>query len=152
MVALGHCSGERMSDTVWLTYGELGERLHTSAEGARRRALRAHWPRQPGNDKRTRVGVPADVLADLSNLRGDCSGPACPSADAPLPALARLEGELAGLWEALAEARLRASAADALASEERARADKAIAAFESLAQRLEARAAARRPWWRRLVC
>jgi hypothetical protein len=27
----------------------------------------------------------------------------------------------------------------------------AIAAFESLAQRLEAMAAARRPWWRRLV-
>jgi hypothetical protein len=27
----------------------------------------------------------------------------------------------------------------------------AIAAFESLAQRLEAMAEARRPWWRRLV-
>jgi hypothetical protein len=34
---------------------------------------------------------------------------------------------------------------------ERARADRAIAAFESLAQRLEAMAEARRPWWRRLV-
>ena len=34
---------------------------------------------------------------------------------------------------------------------ERARADKAIAAFQSLAERLEAIAAARRPWWRRLV-
>ena len=141
--------GERMSDTVWLTYGELGERLHTSAEGARRRALRAQWPRQPGNDKRTRVGVPADVLADLSTMRGDCSGPARPGEDAPAPALARLEGELAGLREALAEARARAGAAEALVSEERARADKAIAAFEGLAQRLEAMAEARRPAWRR---
>jgi chromosome segregation ATPase len=34
---------------------------------------------------------------------------------------------------------------------ERTRADKAIAAFESLAQRLEAMAEARRPWWRRLA-
>jgi hypothetical protein len=140
-----------MSDAVWLTYSELGERLRTSGEGARRRALRAHWRRQPGNDKRTRVGVPADVLADLSNLRGNCSAPARVDTDGPLPALARLEGQLAGLREALAEARLRASAADALASEERARADKAIAAFEGLAQRLEAMAAAKRPWWLRLV-
>jgi hypothetical protein len=141
--------GERMSDTVWLTYGELGERLHTSAEGARRRALRAQWPRQPGNDKKTRVGVPADVLADLSNLRGDCSGPARPDADGRMLAFARLEGELAGLREALAEARARAGVAEALVSEERARADKAIAAFEGLAQRLEAMAEARRPAWRR---
>jgi hypothetical protein len=87
-----------------------------------------------------------------------------------------LEGELAGLREALAEARARAGAAEARveaaevrAAEERQRADKAIAgfeallsteseradraisAFESLAERLEAIAEARRPWWRRLV-
>ena len=60
--------------------------------------------------------------------------------------------------EALAEARARAGAAEASAEAAQARADaeaaktaQAIAAFESLAQRLEAMAAARRPWWRRLV-
>ena len=34
---------------------------------------------------------------------------------------------------------------------ERKRADKAIAAFEQLARRLEEMAEARRPWWRRLA-
>jgi predicted GIY-YIG superfamily endonuclease len=44
--------------------------------------------------------------------------------------------------------RLVASSAD-----ERERADKAIAAFESLAERLEAMAAERaiKPWWKRLL-
>jgi hypothetical protein len=37
------------------------------------------------------------------------------------------------------------------ASEESAKTAQAIAAFESLAQRLEAMAEARQPWWRRLV-
>jgi hypothetical protein len=41
--------------------------------------------------------------------------------------------------------------AEARASEESAKTAQAIAAFESLAQRLEAMAAARRPWWRRLT-
>lgn len=60
--------------------------------------------------------------------------------------------------EALAEARARAGAAEAgaeaanaRASEESAKTAQAIAAFESLAQRLEAIAEAKRPWWRRLV-
>ena len=37
------------------------------------------------------------------------------------------------------------------ASEESAKTAQAIAAFEQLAQRLEALAEARRPWWRRLA-
>jgi hypothetical protein len=40
---------------------------------------------------------------------------------------------------------------EALLRTESERADRAIAAFESLAQRLEAMAEARRPWWRRIV-
>jgi flagellar biosynthesis/type III secretory pathway protein FliH len=72
--------------------------------------------------------------------------------------IARMEGELAGMREALAEARARASAAGARAEaaetragEESAKTAQAIAAFQSLAERLEAIAEARRPWWRRLV-
>jgi hypothetical protein len=59
-----------------------------------------------------------------------------------------LKAQLANA-EGRADETIRASAAQL--GLERARADKAIAAFESLAQRLEAMAEARRPWWRRLV-
>jgi hypothetical protein len=171
-----------MSDLVWLNYRELGERLRTSAEGARRRALRAHWPRRPGNDKKKRVGVPADVLAELAALLGERSPPARPGADGPADnpvhaQIARLEAELAGMREALAEARARAggaeehieslraqivaaearaAAADGRAVEEAAKTAQAIAAFEGLAQRLEAFAEAQNAktlhrWWRRIV-
>ena len=165
-----------MADAIWLTYAELGERLGASAEGARRRALRAQWPRMAGNDKRTRVGVPADVLADLSKLCGDRSPPARPGAAGgpsgnPVHAqIARLEGELAGMRERLAEARARAmlaetmlaaaesraAAADGRAIEEAAKTAQALRAFESLAERLDAFAEAQsaktlRHWWRRIV-
>jgi hypothetical protein len=68
--------------------------------------------------------------------------PAAPP-DNPVHAqIARMEGELAGLREALAEARARAS-------EESAKTAQAIAAFEAIARRLEAMAEAKRPsWWR----
>ena len=77
--------------------------------------------------------------------------------------IARLEGELAGMREALAEARARAGAAEASAEGAQAQADaeaaktaQAIRAFESLAERLEAMAEAQkaktfRRWWRRIV-
>jgi hypothetical protein len=53
----------------------------------------------------------------------------------------------------LAGAEGRAAAESARASEESAKTAQAIAAFESLAQRLEAMAAQRaiKPWWRRLA-
>jgi hypothetical protein len=56
-------------------------RLGVSAEAARRRATRAQWARQPGNDGRTRVLLPDEVAADLDNRRSDCrfaSGKATP--------------------------------------------------------------------------
>ena len=73
--------------------------------------------------------------------------------------IARLERELAGVREALAEARARANAAEARSVElsadlaaERARTEKAFAAFSALADRLDVLTAApRRPWWRRLA-
>jgi hypothetical protein len=75
--------------------------------------------------------------------------------------IARLEGKLAGMREALVEAMARASAAEtragaaeAWASEESAKTAQApLAAFEQLAQRLEAMAAERaiKPWWQGLL-
>ena len=92
-------------------------------------------------------------------------GPAPP--DNPVHAeIARLErdlagarGELVGVREALGEARARADAAEARSVElsadlaaERARTEKAFAAFSALADRLDVLTAApRRPWWRRLT-
>ena len=82
------------------------------------------------------------------------------SPDNPVHAqIARLEGELAGTREALAEARARAGAAEARAEaaearagEESAKTGQAIAAFRSLAERLEAVAdQERRLGWRRLA-
>ena len=74
--------------------------------------------------------------------------------------LAGARGELGGVREALGEARARADAADARSAElssdlaaRKARADRAIEAFASLADRLDALAAEHtpRPWWRRLM-
>ena len=68
---------------------------------------------------------------------------------------ATLKADFEKLEVLLAAERERADKAiigfETLLRTESERADRAIAAFESLAQRLEAMAEARRPWWRRLV-
>jgi hypothetical protein len=67
-------------DGQWLSYAEAAVRLGITPESARRRARRGNWARQPGNDGRTRVLVPAlcppdvppevppDVLPDVPPL------------------------------------------------------------------------------------
>ena len=147
-----------------LTYAELAKALKITPESANRLARRKRWPRVKGNDGRTRVAVPEDFCppdspGDGLNSPGDKPPDSAP--DNPVHAqIARLEGELAGMREALAEARARAGAAEASAEAAQARADaeaaktaQAIAAFAQLAQRLEAMAAQRaiKPWWRRLL-
>jgi hypothetical protein len=53
------------SDTRWLTYDELAAALGITPDSARRLAARnKHWPRRPGNDGRTRIGVPAERIPD----------------------------------------------------------------------------------------
>lgn len=152
-----------------LTYAELAAALRIEPASANRLARRKRWPRTKGNDGRTRVTVPEDALARPPDSPSVSPGDTPP--DNPVHAqiarldrelahaqIARMEGELAGLREALADARGRAGAAEARAeaaetraSEESAKTAQAIAAFQSLAERLEEIAAARRPWWRRLV-
>jgi hypothetical protein len=56
LVSGGPCTGWRMAE-VWLTYGELGERLGISPEAARQKAMRGRWRRQQGNDGKARVLV-----------------------------------------------------------------------------------------------
>ena len=157
-------------DGVWLTYRELADRWSCSVEAVRRRALRGRWQKQLGNDGKERVLVPDGV--DIEPRTGrvpDAQGDGRPGEKGADPAhfpaaamVAALEAHVETLKAQLAsaEARADAEAADSAAAirafesqlaAERERADRSIRAFESLAQRLEAMAAARRPWWRRLV-
>ena len=152
-----------------LTYAELAKALKITPESANRLARRKRWPRVKGNDGRTRVTVPENVRPPDNPGDGPQDSPTAippvgPGDTNPVHAqIARLEGELAGMREALAEARARAGAAEAGAEAAEARADaeaakaaQAIRAFESLAERFEAMAEAQkaktlRRWWRRIV-
>ena len=144
----------------------------TSAEGARRRAQRGRWTRQRGNDGLARVMVPNDALDAPRPVRAGR-----PDEQSPDPAhflaaatIAALEAHVETLKAQLAAAEGTASEEanalrehnatlkadverlEAMLAAERARADKAIAAFASLAERLDALAVERtKPWWRRLV-
>jgi hypothetical protein len=69
-------------ETRHLTYAELGEALGISAASAKRLAIRRGWPKQPGNDGKARVSVPAERLQverkatrdDASEATGDDAG------------------------------------------------------------------------------
>jgi hypothetical protein len=122
-----------------MTYAEAGERMGVSSEAVRRRALRGHWARQPGNDGRTRVCVP-EGLPDLPASRS-------PAARPDGAALVRaLEGHIETLKADNEQLKVLLAAAEA-------RADKAIAEFTALAQRLapstsaQEQNAQRWRWW-----
>jgi len=122
-------------DGQWLSYAEAAARLGVSVEAVRQRAIRNKWARTLGNDKRARIRLPDEPYPTQT-----------PVVRAPDPALVTaLESHIKTLQgdnEALKE---RLDAAEA-------RADKAIAAFAALAERLDALAAERsRPWWRRIA-
>jgi hypothetical protein len=152
-------------DGVWLTYRELGVRLGVNVEAARRRALRARWTRQSGNDGRARILLPEDYEIDrrpdgAPDVRPDASvtidGPAA-LAHAFESHIRTLQGDNEALKEQLAAERAafaaRETALEGNLAAERARTDAAISAFRTLADRLDDLAAehSRRPWWRRLV-
>src|SRR3982750_3463494 len=54
-----------MSETRLMTYVELGEAIGRSEIAARSVAIRKRWRRVPGNDGKTRVAVPLDLLEKL---------------------------------------------------------------------------------------
>jgi hypothetical protein len=66
-------------------------------------------------------------------------------------AIAAVEAHNATLKADIEKLEAQLASAEIRASEESAKTAQAIAAFESLAQRLEAIAAARRPWWHRML-
>jgi hypothetical protein len=146
-------------DGQWLTYRELANRLSVGVEAARRRAQRACWTRQHGNDGKTRVHLPADYEIER---RPDGAGAVLPlhpngAPDAILPereTIAALEGHVSTLKAdverleaqlrleadrlAAAEARAEKQTADLVADlvAERARTEKAVAEFGALVDRL----------------
>jgi hypothetical protein len=155
-----------------LTYAELAQALKITPESANRLARRKHWPRMRGNDGKTRVAVPEETLdrqdsPPVSPTDRPPDNPQDRPPDNPVHVqIARLEGELAGMREALTEARTRAGAAEArlAAAEardaqhvaqiaaEQAKVERAFAELSAVAERLAALAEERsRPWWRRIV-
>ena len=60
-----------MTETRWLTYDDMAERLGITADSARRLATRHKWPRRPGNDGRALVAVPAERLDRPHDPRPD---------------------------------------------------------------------------------
>jgi hypothetical protein len=148
-------------ETSWLTYREAADALGLpSPAAAKLRAKRGRWPKRQGNDGLVRVQIPEGTTPHRPHI-----DPVSPKADDPvsIPDRPRFDAALQALREQLtaageretrlatqlASAEARADAAMTDVGHERARADRAIAAFESLAQRLEAIAAAKRPSWRR---
>ena len=133
----------------WLTYAEVGERLSVSPHAARAKATRMGWRRQLGNDGKARVLVALEPRSPDESPMITRSSPARKAIDPALAAsleshIKTLQGEIDALREQLADERGRT----ALEAE---KAGQAIAAFASLAERLDALAVERaRPWWRRL--
>jgi hypothetical protein len=155
-------------ESDWLSYAEAAERLNTTPEAVRQKAIRGRWQRTIGNDKKARIRLP-DGWADAVRTGNDRrTGGVCElrSDGRPTPLFSRradalrehnatLKADIEKLEALLATERERADKAitgfEALLRTESERADRAITAFESLAQRLEAMAAAKRPWWHRML-
>ena len=157
----------------WLTYEQAAERLNVSPEAVRQKAIRGRWQRTIGNDKRALVRLPdgwPDAVRTVSERPNNRTVRTLFERVSDALLLKALEAYVQTLKEQLATAEARAekqaaeSAAEraafaakeaALAGDlatERARTGKAIEAFASLAERLDALATERsRPWWRRLV-
>jgi hypothetical protein len=118
------------SERPWITYREAAAKLGVSAQAVRQKCLRGRWPRMPSNTGQALIQLPDEPY-----------GVRTPS-EPPL---------VDALREHIATLKLELEHANAQLAAESARADKAIAAFADLADRLDALAAARRPWWRRVV-
>ena len=148
-------------DDGWLTYEEAAVRLGVTPRAARARAFRGRWSKMQGNDGRARVRLPDERPAHARNTTVHPTGQALVHAleshiktlqgeAEALKARLRIEADRLAAAEARAEKQAAELGADLAA--ERAKTEKAIAAFRALADRLDALAAERaRSWWRRLV-
>jgi hypothetical protein len=138
---------------AWLTYREAAERLGSTAEAVRYRAIRGKWPRRRGNDGRARVQIPEEPNPVRTPSAPRAHGGSDQALVHALEAhVETLKAEIETLKAHLAAADTRDAQHVADSAAEREKTEKAIAAFAALAERLDALAAERsRPWWRRLV-
>ncbi len=132
----------------WLRYAEAAERLNTTPEAVRQKAIRGRWQRTIGNDKRALIRLP-DGWPNPVRTPGRPNKP-----DVRTLSESRTDTQLIKALEAHVETlKEQLAGAEARLAGERAQTEKATAAFSALAERLDALAAdqRRRPWWRRLV-
>lgn len=97
----------------WLSYAEAGAVLGIDPESVKRRAQRAGWPRQSGNDGRTLVAVPEELLREAATVAPDKSPVSSPAGD-PMAVIAEELRQLAG---DLRQAQAGRQAAEALVAE-----------------------------------
>jgi hypothetical protein len=157
----------------WLTYAAAAERLNTTPEAVRQKAIRGRWQRTIGNDKRALVRLPDGWSNPVRTPSGrpnkpDVRTPSEPRTDTQLIKALEAHVETLKAQLAAAEARIDKQADDLVAYDsayaaglaaerakveaERAQTEKAISAFSALAERLDALAAERaKSWWRRLA-
>src|SRR4051794_33066110 len=83
---IGAPVGAPMTDVRWLTYRELADVLGIGAASAANLARRKHWTRQPGNDGRTRVGLPADYVPSNGGTDAPMRTPSDAATDGPIEA------------------------------------------------------------------
>ena len=61
--ATGEAAGEA---TVWLSYHDLADRLGIKPASAKRRAIERKWPKRRGNDGRSLVAVPREIIDEAT--------------------------------------------------------------------------------------
>src|SRR3954469_22890734 len=52
-----------MDDVRWLSYEEAADALAITLDSARVISRRKRWPRRKGNDRKTRIGVPENLIS-----------------------------------------------------------------------------------------
>lgn len=64
---MGENTGDRMTEDTehrFMTYEDAAKLLRIKPDSVRRRAASRRWPKQRGNDRKARVGIPVDIIPD----------------------------------------------------------------------------------------
>lgn len=64
---MGKITGDSMGDDTehrFMTYDDAAKILRIKPDSVRRRAASRRWPKQRGNDRKARVGIPVDIIPD----------------------------------------------------------------------------------------
>ena len=130
----GVCGMDGEAAAQWLTYAEAGERLGVSPEAVRARAIRKAWRRQLGNDGKARVFLSPDMCTPVEPAINGRPTPVRKAADPAL--MDALREHIETLRAEVEQLKGQLSQRDAQLVTEGERADRAIADWSALAQRL----------------